>query len=522
MIKPVKEIAVTFLLMFCCTGLTAQTGSAALVKFIGDESNLTHAAVKHGAALKEFYSINSFKPGWINDENISNREELVALLSNAAVQGLSKNDYQFNFIAAFKAGKIKLPAEKDSLEAEIKFTDAAIHFFMDVAYGNKTPALGYDGLKFLPGCYNIPQLVASAAGEGKLSALVPILSTGIPEINIICSKIQWMLTIMAEKDFAETVVLDKKINSNNRLLFLKLYQLGIIDSAYEKKDEFFLKEKIKTAQRLFSLMDDAVIRSTLLQELNVPLSARLRLLNAAVNNYRWLNCLAKNSKVITVNIPAAFLKVYEGSSVILEMKLIVGKPSTPTPTLLSSVNEVVLYPYWHVPYSIATKELLPFIKRSRSFLENGNYQVLNLKGRVVDPYSINWGRLGKKYFPYIIRQSTGCDNSLGLLKLNFYSPFGVYLHDTPSSALFKMNKRYFSHGCMRMEKPFELGHLVLKNNAIAIDTLEEKGCLLNQQPVIVPANEKIPVLVWYNTAGIDAEGKLVFYEDVYKKFQEKK
>jgi murein L,D-transpeptidase YcbB/YkuD len=73
-----------------------------------------------------------------------------------------------------------------------------------------------------------------------------------------------------------------------------------------------------------------------------------------------------------------------------------------------------------------------------------------------------------------------------------------------------------------MEKPFELGHLVLKDNAIAIDTLEEKGCLLNQSPVVVPAQEKIPVLVWYNPAGINAEGKLVFYEDVYEKFLQKK
>ncbi len=81
-----------------------------------------------------------------------------------------------------------------------------------------------------------------------------------------------------------------------------------------------------------------------------------------------------------------------------------------------------------------------------------------------------------------------------------------------------MNLRYFSHGCMRMQKPMELGHLILKNNPIAIDTLEQKGCLRNQSPLTVPADEKMPVVVWYNPAGIDTTGRVIFYNDVYRKF----
>ena len=65
----------------------------------------------------------------------------------------------------------------------------------------------------------------------------------------------------------------------------------------------------------------------------------------------------------------------------------------------------------------------------------------------------------------------------------------------------------------------ELGHLVLKNNPIAIDSLEQKGCLRNQSPVIVHADEQIPVIVWYNTASIDSTGRIYFFEDVYGKFE---
>jgi len=180
---------------------------------------------------------------------------------------------------------------------------------------------------------------------------------------------------------------------------------------------------------------------------------------------------------------------------------------------------VILYPYWHVPYSIATRELLPSIKRNPGFIDAGNYQVLNKAGRIVDPYTVNWSALSSSNFPYVIRQSTGCDNALGLLKVNFYNPFSVYLHDTPGKNMFMLNKRYFSHGCMRMEKPLKMGHLILKNNSLAIDTLTQKGCLLNQSPVIVKAEEHMPVIVWYNPAGIDDSGTIIFYEDIYEKFK---
>jgi murein L,D-transpeptidase YcbB/YkuD len=172
-----------------------------------------------------------------------------------------------------------------------------------------------------------------------------------------------------------------------------------------------------------------------------------------------------------------------------------------------------------VPYNIATRELLPSIKRNPKFINDNAFQVVDRNGRVVDPSTVNWKSLGPSYFPYTIRQSTGCDNALGLIKLDFYNPFSVYLHDTPDKSLFQLNKRYFSHGCMRMEKPMELGHLVLKNNGIAIDTLEEKGCIRNQAPIVVKADEKMPVIVWYNPAGIDQSGRVIYYEDVYRRFR---
>ncbi len=502
----------------CSFELTAQITPGQLQQFMTENNHFTTAETRFVPAVKEFYTRLNFKPVWIGTENENNLTILLDILKQSAERGLSEKDYQFNFMERVRNHTTRLQNTGDSLEAELRFADAAIHFYNDIAYGNTKAALGYNGLNYTPSCYNIPALLATHISGNTLQVLASLLSPALPEIKALENKISSFQLAMADHDFREVIIESGKVTGTNKPLVLKLYQLGVIDSIHNNWPDNELKEKVKEAQQQFNLLADGVLRSTILQELNIALSVRLQQLNLSINYYRWLYCLLQNQSVIVVNIPAAWLKVYRDSNVVLEMRMVVGKKSTPTPTLASRVNEVILYPYWHVPYSIATKELLPVLKRYPGYIDEGNYQVLNKAGKIMDPYSINWHSYSTKYFPYLIRQSTGCDNSLGLIKLNFYSPFGVYLHDTPNKNSFGLNLRYFSHGCMRMQKPMELGYLVLKNNAIAIDSLEQKGCLRNQSPITIPADVQMPVIVWYNPTGIDSTGRVVFYNDVYRKF----
>ncbi|MFM9911681.1 MAG: L,D-transpeptidase family protein [Chitinophagaceae bacterium] len=495
----------------------AQITPYALQKFI---SSPAYASSKLDCPdqVTEFYTRIKFVSVWMQTPNEVNRSILLSHFQHAADIGLNEKDYQFKPVEAIRSKNISLLSIEDSLAAEVRITDAAIHFLNDLSYGNTIPAFRYHGLKYSPNCNNIPMLLEEYVSNNTLPHLIVGNFPVMEEIKPIERKIKWFQKIIAAPNFAEVNILFKTVNQSNKALITKLYQLGIIDSINKNISDTLLVQKVKEAQRHFDLLDDGVLRTTCLKQLNIPLSVRIRQLNLSINYYRWLYCITQNTSIIVVNLPAAYLKVYRDGKTILEMKVIVGKNHTPTPTLASTISEVVLYPYWHVPLSIATKELLPYIKRSPSFLEAGNYQVLNKSGKIIDPYTVNWNLYSKTYFPFIIRQSTGCDNSLGLLKLNFFSPFGVYLHDTPDKMLFMMGKRFFSHGCVRLEEPMQLGHLILKNNPIAIDTLEQKGCLRNQSPITVEADERMPVIVWYNPAGIDKAGRVIFYDDIYGKF----
>lgn len=254
-----------------------------------------------------------------------------------------------------------------------------------------------------------------------------------------------------------------------------------------------------------------LLKEELRMQLNKKALTSVRQLSVNLNLYRWIHHF-KFSNCIVVNIPSASLKYYQADTVALHMKVVVGKPSTKTPRFAAYCNQVVLYPYWNVPPSIALNELLPKVKRNPSVLEAMNMQVVDGAGNVMVPAKINWRRYSRYYFPYRFRQSTGCDNSLGVIKFNITDPYSVYLHDTNNKTAFLSGSRFYSHGCVRLEKPIELGNLVLNNK---LDTSFLQSCYKQQLPVPVDLINPVPVFVIYSLTDVDPANRIKYYKDVY-------
>lgn len=234
----------------------------------------------------------------------------------------------------------------------------------------------------------------------------------------------------------------------------------------------------------------------------------------SISSWRWLQRI-KERRVILVNIPSADLRLLGTDTLHGRMKVIIGKPSTPTSVLTSYINRTVVYPYWTVPANIAEKEMLPKIKRNIKYLDDNSLQVIDKNGKIIDPLKIKWSKYSRNYFPYTIRQSTGCDNSLGLLKFEFNSPYGIYLHDTNEKDLFNRENRFLSHGCIRVERPLDLAEFILGKGAELnlVDSLYH--CEMDQKPVFIPVAPKVPLLVLYMTADVDEGDSVIFYTDIY-------
>ncbi|ADB39553.1 L,D-transpeptidase family protein [Spirosoma linguale] len=241
-----------------------------------------------------------------------------------------------------------------------------------------------------------------------------------------------------------------------------------------------------------------------------------------LNTYRWLNRF-RNSKRIVVNIPSATLRVIDRQGkTLLNSRVVVGKADTPTPLFTAFIPSLVMYPYWNVPRSIMVKEMLPRIQKNPALvLSFLNLDVIDAKGQVVDPKTVNWSVSASAVyngsFPYRLRQATGCANALGVLKFNVNSPYDVYLHDTNARHAFASENRQLSHGCIRVEKPAELANLLLGYTRFSDDYLT--SCPKNASPKTVQLPVSVPVITTYNVLDIDAAGAIQVYPDVYGKWR---
>lgn len=254
-----------------------------------------------------------------------------------------------------------------------------------------------------------------------------------------------------------------------------------------------------------------ILKSALRNHIDSADSLKVKQLTGTINQFRWMDHF-NLGKFIVVNIPSASLSYYENDSVQLKMKVILGKPSTRTPRFAAYCDQITVFPYWNVPHSIAVKEFLPIFNKNPGMVTTMNMQILDNRGNIIPEEKINWSLYSKKYFPYRIRQSTGCDNALGVIKFNLTTPFDVYMHDTNMKSAFKSSHRFYSHGCIRLEKPFQLANYFL---AEPLDSIVLVTQTTNQNPETLQLSKPVPVFVVYMTAEVSVN-QVLFYPDVYK------
>src|SRR5690606_27104899 len=111
-------------------------------------------------------------------------------------------------------------------------------------------------------------------------------------------------------------------------------------------------------------------------------------------------------------------------------------PETPTPKLDADIRSFIVYPYWNVPRQIAVEEILPKVKRDSLYLQRNHFQVVDVRGNLINPDSVKWSKYHVNNFPFMFQQTEGEHNALGIIKFPFYSEKNIYLHDTNTKRTF--------------------------------------------------------------------------------------
>ena len=280
-----------------------------------------------------------------------------------------------------------------------------------------------------------------------------------------------------------------------------------------------LREAVVAYQNRNGMEPDGVAGPKTLADMNVPVATRIKQME--INRERWNRMPASlGERFVLVNMAGYELDVVEGEKTVLTMKVIVGRNFTRTPMFSDTIQYIEFNPYWNVPRSIATGELVPeYVEKGTASAERQGFEVK--RGDEVLPVSaINWSEyLGREKLPFLIRQRPGPANALGEMKFMFPNKNNVYLHDTNQRHLFAKTRRAFSHGCVRVEKPHELAEYLLRPNTIETGrdwSLPAVQAVVDgKQLEAVPLKRKVPVHLAYMTAWMDEFGLIQFREDIY-------
>jgi len=202
-----------------------------------------------------------------------------------------------------------------------------------------------------------------------------------------------------------------------------------------------------------------------------------------------------HGRFVLVDASSARLYMIDDGRVEDSMKVIVGKPDTPTPALKDNLSYETLNPYWHVTSDLAKTIIAPrVLQDGNAYLTRQGYEVVSGWGpdaRVIPADSIDWKAVAAGQAQILVRQQPGPANSLGHFKFDLPNGDGIYLHDTPKKELFAQDKRDLSHGCVRLEDAARLARFLLGKDPPAVSAPEEN----------VPLPRPVPITISYLDAG---------------------
>ena len=266
-------------------------------------------------------------------------------------------------------------------------------------------------------------------------------------------------------------------------------------------------------QARHGLVADGIAGRKTVETMNVSAADRATQLMV---NYDRLRVLARSLPAtgLVVNIPAATVQLMVDGRVALTSRVIVGQRGWPTPLLEGTIGEVELNPYWNVPTRIARLELLPKIVAQPAYLAANNMRVLGGPNGAaeISPASVDWARFLQ--LGYRLRQDPGRDNPLGTIKFVFPNRYEVFLHDTPSRRSFERPDRTLSHGCIRVERAFDLGvQLLAADPAWTATSL--RAAIDTGRTQQVKLARPMPIRTVYVSAWVAADGTVQFRHDAY-------
>lgn len=471
-----------------------------------------------GTTLAAFYASRAYRPAWVSKQMV---EDLLLAIEESKDDGLNPNDYHIVRLRQM-SGNPQLTA-KEQASMDLLFSDALFTLAYHLRYGKVDP-------ERLDPNWNITDPVRKSTLEYRLQGAVSSgqiravlddfrpkhpdygqLKKGLVRYRAIAKAGGWQ-KVPEGSPFREGVR-----DSRVPLLRKRLYDTGTLSEKSTDTSTVCtaaMVESIRRFQKRNGLEEDGIAGPATLRELNVPATERVDQIRLNLERYRWFISDLEPTSIL-VNIAGFTLQYVEEGIDRWRTRVIVGQPYRETPTFKADMQYIVFNPQWVIPPTILAEDALPAIRRDRSYLSRKQLQVIDSKGRVVNPASVDWSRYSAANFPFRLQQTAGDHGALGRIKFMMPNRHVIYLHDTPSKELFDKSSRTFSSGCIRVENPLDLAELVLRDS-VRWSRQKIEDAIKTGKTSTVYLPKRIPVFLLYLTATAE-NNAVMFRRDVYNR-----
>jgi L,D-transpeptidase YcbB len=507
-VRKLRFFAASFTLVFStlAPGLPAWAQSAAFRQAVAE-------AAAGDEAVAGFYRDTDYAAIWTEADDAERRAALFATLARAGDHALPVARYD---AARLIDGLRSAHSERDRGRIEVALTLAFLDYARDVQTGALVPAKVDPGLvreiavrdrrvqldAFLsadPSAY-LRSLPPQTADYAQLMRARMVLEHRVAAGG-------WGPTVPAEKlapgDTGAGVV----------ALRDRLVAMGHMRQTPSQDYDAALTRAVQEFQYLHGLTADGIAGPGTIAEINTSPEERLQSVIVAMERERWMN-IDRGSRYVWVNLTDFTARIVDHGKITFQTRSVIGKnvPDQRSPEFSDQIEFMVINPSWNVPRSITTKEYLPLMKSNRNAV--GHLKILDRQGRVIPREAINFASYTAANFPFSMRQPPSDGNALGKVKFMFPNSHNIYLHDTPQKALFAQEVRAYSHGCIRLNDPFDFAYALL---AVQSDDPqgEFQALLKTGRESVIKMVQPVPVHLVYFTAYPNAKGQMNYRRDVY-------
>ena len=491
-----------------------------LISFLQDTGGLLNDSTKltNYEALTSMYASVAFEPIWSKAGKwLPSGDSLFLLISTCKIYGLFPSDYNLPLIlSARNQIVVDTMARKNVAlwtRADVILTNAYFQIARHLKLGRldrdsttlRTDTLFNSAIQV--------KLLQNALSENQIRSSLEALEPEHEGYKAIRAALPSFLDSAKFVDYTYINYPDPDSLKVIAQVAKRLQEAGLLAIEWDPSDTMSYKVAVKSYQQSKGIRTTGFAAEQTIGSLNNTSWEKFKRIAINLDRYKQMPANMPATYIL-VNLPAFELMLKDADSLALQSKVIVGAPKTRTPVLTSEIVNFITYPQWTVPYSIIFKEMLPKIQKDTNYLLKQNLMVVDKYDSVISPSSIDWNKLNKDHFPYLLRQRQGDDNSLGVMKFNFRNKYDVYLHDTNARGLFARNSRALSHGCIRVKEWEKLSHFLVRNNEIKYHPDTLRAWINRQEKHVIADFLHVPIYIRYFTCEAQ-EGKIVFFEDIY-------